>query len=64
MTNQDDCEQNPNGHEPNVVFKDNDITGKIRLSPERAQDIVHQLHEDTNFLRNEMIMDYSLLVGT
>ncbi|KAF0688210.1 Aste57867_20080 [Aphanomyces stellatus] len=50
-------------HEPNVILKDNDLTQKVRLTPQVAEELYDQIQKDAGFLCNHGIMDYSLLMG-
>ncbi|GLD93832.1 hypothetical protein PINS_up002437 [Pythium insidiosum] len=52
-----------NFHEPNIVLKDNDLLMKIRIDPVQAHKIYDQIHKDSDFLCEQGIMDYSLLMG-
>ncbi|CAK4081961.1 unnamed protein product [Aphanomyces euteiches] len=57
------CPMRVGTHEPNVILKDNDLTQKVRLAPEVAEDLFEQIKKDAAFLCNHGIMDYSLLMG-
>jgi 1-phosphatidylinositol-4-phosphate 5-kinase len=50
-------------HEANVVFKDNDLTTKVRLKPDDAYNVLEALQKDSDALCKMGIMDYSLLIG-
>lgn len=51
-------------HEPNVVLKDNDLKHKLKIAPEAAKQLLHQLKKDAELLCDQIaVMDYSLLVG-
>jgi len=59
-----DCRARPHRpHVANTVLKDNDLTFKLRLQPDRAAQLGAQLREDVAFLGAMGVMDYSLLVG-
>eukprot|EP00456_Euglypha_rotunda_P086257 TRINITY_DN87392_c0_g2_i1.p1 TRINITY_DN87392_c0_g2~~TRINITY_DN87392_c0_g2_i1.p1 ORF type:complete len:167 (-),score=19.70 TRINITY_DN87392_c0_g2_i1:10-510(-) len=45
------------------VLKDNDFRKQVRLHPEVARQMIQQLAADSEFLRTQGIMDYSLLLG-
>lgn len=58
------CRARPNRpHTPATVLKDNDLNFKIRLDDGRAHKLGMQLRKDALFLRDQGIMDYSLLLG-
>ncbi|RHY26150.1 hypothetical protein DYB32_007847, partial [Aphanomyces invadans] len=58
------CRQSIRGeHLPHRVLKDNDLQGKLQLAPSTAQAIVTQLAQDSDFLRDQGITDYSLLLS-
>ncbi|RHY06850.1 hypothetical protein DYB25_002563 [Aphanomyces astaci] len=61
--NRDSCPNRAGFHEPNVVLKDMDLTTKVRLSDAQGPSVVTQLKKDSNFLCDQGIMDYSLLLG-
>lgn len=48
--NTDHCPQTVGNHEPDVVFKDNDLKSKIRLNSAYTVDVLEQLERDTEFL--------------
>ncbi|CAI5719794.1 unnamed protein product [Hyaloperonospora brassicae] len=50
-------------HEPNVVLKDNDLRTRMRIGMEEGIKLYEQLRDDSTFLCNLGIMDYSLLLG-
>ncbi|RHY55532.1 hypothetical protein DYB30_007515 [Aphanomyces astaci] len=50
-------------HEPNVVLKDDDLHHRLRLGAEEGRTLLEQLQHDSVFLRDQGIMDYSLLIG-
>lgn len=50
-------------HEPNVVLKDNDLRTRMRIGLEEGKQLFEQLREDSLFLCQRGIMDYSLLLG-
>jgi hypothetical protein len=50
-------------HEPNIVFKDNDLTSKMRLQAEDSFAVLDTLNKDSDALCKMGIMDYSLLIG-
>ncbi|ETV68434.1 hypothetical protein, variant [Aphanomyces astaci] len=50
-------------HLPHRVLKDNDLQRKLQLAPSTAHEIVAQLALDSNFLRDQGITDYSLLLS-
>ncbi|KAJ0411461.1 hypothetical protein ATCC90586_008510 [Pythium insidiosum] len=58
-----ECGDGMNFHEPNIVLKDNDLLMKIRIDPVQAHKIYDQIHKDSDFLCEQGIMDYSLLMG-
>ncbi|UIZ21516.1 hypothetical protein KXD40_001172 [Peronospora effusa] len=62
-TDAENCRARVGRHEPNVILKDNDLTAKVRLDPEVAEELYGQLVKDANFLSRLGIMDYSLLLG-
>lgn len=57
------CPNRAGSHEPNVVLKDMDLTTKLRFGKVEGRKLVHQLKSDSNFLCDQGIMDYSLLLG-
>ncbi|POM61395.1 Phosphatidylinositol-4-phosphate 5 kinase-like protein, partial [Phytophthora palmivora] len=66
------CEYSIRGnHLPHIVLKDNDFHRKLRVEPETGMNmptlipeaLVRQLESDSNFLREQGIMDYSLLLS-
>jgi len=59
----DKCFEKIGAHEPNIVFKDNNLTNKFRLKAEDAYAVIETLHRDSDFLCSVGIMDYSMLVG-
>jgi hypothetical protein len=59
----DRCPEIVGLHEANVVFKDNDLSQKIRLSPLHAISVLEALNKDSDALCRMGIMDYSLLIG-
>lgn len=50
-------------HQPDMVFKDNDLTTPLRLPPQAAARAAAALAADSAFLAGQGVMDYSLLVG-
>ncbi|OWZ05697.1 Phosphatidylinositol-4-phosphate 5 kinase [Phytophthora megakarya] len=50
-------------HEPNVVLKDNDLRTRMRIGTEEGVELYEQLRDDSVFLCDLGIMDYSLLLG-
>ncbi|RLN21017.1 hypothetical protein BBJ28_00017195 [Nothophytophthora sp. Chile5] len=50
-------------HEPNVVLKDNDLRTRMRIGTEEGLELYEQLRDDSLFLCDLGIMDYSLLLG-
>lgn len=50
-------------HEPNAVLKDMDLTTKLRFGKAQGRMLLHQLKRDSDFLCDQGIMDYSLLLG-
>ncbi|CAI5745023.1 unnamed protein product [Peronospora destructor] len=50
-------------HEPNVVLKDNDLRTRMRIGTEEGIELFEQLCDDSLFLCDHGIMDYSLLLG-
>ncbi|TMW56358.1 hypothetical protein Poli38472_006368 [Pythium oligandrum] len=62
-TRNQECGDGMNFHEPNIVLKDNDLLMKIRIDPVQAHRIYDQIHKDSDFLCEQGIMDYSLLMG-
>ncbi|KAJ0412106.1 hypothetical protein ATCC90586_004026 [Pythium insidiosum] len=50
-------------HEPNVVLKDNDLRTRMRIGGDAGRELYEQLRADSLFLRDQGIMDYSLLLG-
>ncbi|TYZ65190.1 hypothetical protein PybrP1_000328 [[Pythium] brassicae (nom. inval.)] len=57
------CPNRAGSHEPNVVLKDMDLTTKLRFGRLEGKKLVHQLKRDSDFLCDQGIMDYSLLLG-
>nr|CCA15012.1 phosphatidylinositol4phosphate5kinase (PIPKD6/GPCRPIPK) putative [Albugo laibachii Nc14] len=57
------CPNRAGRHEPNVVLKDMDLTTKLRFGNEEGPRIVKQLKQDSDYLCDQGIMDYSLLLG-
>ncbi|CAI5704453.1 hypothetical protein KXD40_001403 [Peronospora effusa] len=58
------CEYSIRGiHLPHIVLKDNDFHRKMRVEAETAEALVRQLESDSNFLREQGIMDYSLMLS-
>ncbi|ETP47183.1 hypothetical protein F442_06733 [Phytophthora nicotianae P10297] len=58
------CEYSIRGnHLPHIVLKDNDFHRKLRVESETAAALVCQLENDSNFLRDQGIMDYSLMLS-
>ncbi|KAL4108994.1 hypothetical protein PRIC1_000701 [Phytophthora ramorum] len=58
------CEYSIRGnHLPHIVLKDNDFHRKLRVQSDTAEALVRQLESDSNFLREQGIMDYSLLLS-
>ncbi|CEG43110.1 Phosphatidylinositol 4-phosphate 5-kinase (PIPK-D3/GPCR-PIPK/PiGK3) [Plasmopara halstedii] len=58
------CEYSIRGiHLPHIVLKDNDFHRKLRVESDIAEALVCQLENDSNFLREQGIMDYSLLLS-
>lgn len=57
------CPMRLGKHEPNTVLKDNDLTSKVRLDENTAQELYQQVVMDASFLSRLGIMDYSLLLG-
>ncbi|KAI9922401.1 hypothetical protein PsorP6_002696 [Peronosclerospora sorghi] len=58
------CEYSIRGiHLPHVVLKDNDFHRKMRVEAETAEALVRQLDKDSNFLKAQGIMDYSLMLS-
>jgi hypothetical protein len=57
------CAEHIGGHQANVVLKDNDLTERLRLPPEQANQLYEQICADSELLRTLGIMDYSLLLG-
>lgn len=45
------------------ILKDNDLKKSVRISAQAAQELEDQLSRDALFLRENNIMDYSLLLG-
>ncbi|DAZ94785.1 TPA: hypothetical protein N0F65_002398 [Lagenidium giganteum] len=62
-TRNQECGDSMNFHEPDIVLKDNDLMMKIRIDPVNARQIYDQIHKDSDFLCEQGIMDYSLLMG-
>jgi 1-phosphatidylinositol-4-phosphate 5-kinase len=62
-TGRDICPNRAGSHEPNVVLKDMDLTTKLRFGREEGQKLLTQLKKDSDFLCDQGIMDYSLLLG-
>lgn len=59
----DVCPNRAGSHEPNVVLKDMDLTTKLRFGKAEGRKLIHQLKSDSDFLCDQGIMDYSLLLG-
>jgi 1-phosphatidylinositol-4-phosphate 5-kinase len=58
------CPLRPNHqHEPNTILLDNDWDYKLRLARPQARALVTAVIADTEWLRDQGIMDYSLLLG-
>ena len=59
------CPANACGHEPRLVRKDADLEldGLALAEKGAAERLAAQLERDTAFLRDEGVMDYSLLLG-
>lgn len=57
------CPNRAGSHEPNVVLKDMDLTTKLRFGNVEGKKLLHQLKRDSDFLCDQGIMDYSLLLG-
>ncbi|TMW55223.1 hypothetical protein Poli38472_013114 [Pythium oligandrum] len=57
------CPNRAGAHEPNVVLKDMDLTTKLRFGPVEGKRLLKQLKRDSDFLCDQGIMDYSLLLG-
>lgn len=59
------CPERPVGrnHEPYRLFLDNDMTRKVTLETGLAVRIKKQLSCDTEFLRSQGLIDYSMLLG-
>ncbi|CAH0477803.1 unnamed protein product [Peronospora belbahrii] len=58
------CEYSIRGiHLPHIVLKDNDFHRKMRVEAETAEALVRQLESDSNFLKEQGIMDYSLMLS-
>ncbi|ETV99791.1 hypothetical protein, variant [Aphanomyces invadans] len=60
---QQTCPNLAGPHEPNVVLKDDDIHYRLRLGAAEGRALLDQLKRDSVFLRDQGIMDYSLLIG-
>ena len=50
-------------HEPNTILCDNDWDYKLRLGRVQARALIKAIRGDTDFLQQQGIMDYSLLLG-
>ncbi|KDO32936.1 hypothetical protein SPRG_02629 [Saprolegnia parasitica CBS 223.65] len=59
----DTCPNRAGFHSPNVVLKDMDLTTKVRLGHGHGAAVLQQLKQDSDFLCEKGIMDYSLLLG-
>uniref|UniRef100_A0AAV1UIN5 PIPK domain-containing protein n=1 Tax=Peronospora matthiolae TaxID=2874970 RepID=A0AAV1UIN5_9STRA len=58
------CEYSIRGiHLPHIVLKDNDFHRKMRVEAKTAEALARQLESDSNFLKEEGIMDYSLMLS-
>ena len=58
------CPVRPNGkHSPSTVLKDMDVNWRFTLEPDDHARLVEQMEQDAAWLRDQEIMDYSLLVG-
>ncbi|RHY24330.1 hypothetical protein DYB37_010268, partial [Aphanomyces astaci] len=62
-TKSQECGDGLNFHEPNIVLKDNDLLTKVRIDPHASNQLYDQLCFDSDFLHDQGIMDYSLLMG-
>ncbi|OQR90656.1 phosphatidylinositol-4-phosphate-5-kinase (Pi-PIPKD5), partial [Thraustotheca clavata] len=62
-TKSQECGDGLNYHEPNIVLKDNDLMTKVRIDPRAAEQLYDQICFDSDFLYEQGIMDYSLLMG-
>ncbi|KAF0690367.1 Aste57867_18202 [Aphanomyces stellatus] len=62
-TKSQECGDGLNFHEPNIVLKDNDLLTKVRIDPQASNQLYDQLCFDSDFLYEQGIMDYSLLMG-
>ncbi|EQC30308.1 hypothetical protein SDRG_11885 [Saprolegnia diclina VS20] len=62
-TKSQECGDGLNYHEPNIVLKDNDLMTKVRIDPRSAEQLYDQICFDSDFLYDQGIMDYSLLMG-
>jgi 1-phosphatidylinositol-4-phosphate 5-kinase len=61
---QNQCPARPNhSHEANTVMRDTDWVYKLRLGPHQSDALIQVINADTEFLRSQGIMDYSLLLG-
>ena len=50
-------------HEPDVVYKDNDLREKMLLGRAKSEETLRNLNMDAAFLHSLGVMDYSLLIG-
>ena len=58
------CPARPNHqHEPNTILLDSDWDYKLRLAKPQARALISTIKSDTEWLREQGIMDYSLLLG-
>ena len=57
------CPVGVQGHEANTVFKDNDLTQKIRLRSDDCFNVIETLTRDSDALCAMGITDFSLLIG-
>ena len=47
----------------NTTMKDNDLNEKLFINMQERKSLLDQLRKDCDFLKNNSIMDYSLLLG-